>query len=95
MLLLILLITFAKQSDVPFGVQWWGGLLIAGAVAAVLSVLAVVLMHKYKERMEGANRFKELQKSQMRGRPESDDDEYDSDPYEDEVSKSSAKPSGT
>lgn len=64
--------------------QWWGGLLISGAVVASVSVGVVFGMKKYKERTEGANRFNELKKSQMRARAESDD-EYDSDPYEDEV----------
>jgi len=82
--------SLASPEDSSSGgshIKWWGGLLIAGAVVAVASVLAVVGVHKYRERMEGINRFRELQKSQMRGRAESDDDEYDSDPYEDEVSK--------
>lgn len=51
---------------------------------AVVSVAVVFGMKKYKERTEGVNRFNELKKSQMRARAESDD-EYDSDPYEDEV----------
>lgn len=66
------------------GGQWWGGLLITGAVVAAVSVGAAFGIKKYKERTEGANRFNELKKSQMRARAESDD-EYDSDPYEDEV----------
>jgi len=51
---------------------------------AAVSVGGVFGVKKYKERTEGANRFNELKKSQMRARAESDD-EYDSDPYEDEV----------
>ncbi len=70
-------------------VQWWGALLLTGAIVAGLSLLAVAAVKKYRERREGINRFKELQKSQMRGRPESDDDEYDSDP--EEVAKRNAK----
>jgi len=66
------------------GIKWWGGLLITGAVVAAVSVGAAFGIKKYKERTEGANRFNELKKSQMRARAESDD-EYDSDPYEDEV----------
>lgn len=76
-----------NSKSAVLGGQWWGGLLITGGVVGVASVLAVVGVRKYRERMEGINRFRELQKSQMRGRAESDDDEYDSDPYEDEVSK--------
>ena len=71
--------------------QWWGALLITGAVVAVVSAGAIFGMKKYKERMEGVNRFNELKKSQMRGRAESDDDEYDSDPYEDEVARNNRR----
>ncbi|CAM6043585.1 unnamed protein product [Sphagnum compactum] len=70
-------------------IKWWGALLLTGAIVAALSLLAVAAVKKYRERREGINRFKELQKSQMRGRPESDDDEYDSDP--EEVAKRNAK----
>lgn len=66
------------------GGQWWGGLLITGAVVAAVSVGAVFGVKKYRERTEGVNRFNELKKSQMRAKAESDD-EYDSDPYEDDV----------
>jgi len=73
-------------------IKWWGGLLIAGAVVAAVSVGVVFGVKKYKERTEGANRFNELKKSQMRARADSDD-EYDSDPYEDEVhAKNSTMP---
>jgi hypothetical protein len=58
---------------------------------AVVSVGVVFGWRKYKDRTEGVNRFNELKKSQMRGRAESDDDEYDSDPYEDEVAKNQRK----
>ena len=58
---------------------------------AVVSVGVAFGWKKYKDRTEGVNRFNELKKSQMRGRAESDDDEYDSDPYEDEVAKNQRK----
>ncbi|KAG0564553.1 hypothetical protein M758_8G116500 [Ceratodon purpureus] len=77
------------------GIKWWGALLITGAVVAVVSAVGAFGFKKYKERTEGVSRFNELKKSQMRGRAESDDDEYDSDPYEDEVAKNNKKSANT
>lgn len=73
--------------------QWWGGLLITGAVVAAISVAVAFGLKKYKEKMDGVNRFNELKKSQMRGGAESDDDDaYDSDPYEEGGKRSRTTP---
>uniref|UniRef100_A0A7I4CAC6 EGF-like domain-containing protein n=1 Tax=Physcomitrium patens TaxID=3218 RepID=A0A7I4CAC6_PHYPA len=82
-----------EKSSSGSGIKWWGGLLITGAVVAAISVAVAFGLKKYKEKMDGVNRFNELKKSQMRGGAESDDDDaYDSDPYEEGGKRSRTTP---